>query len=71
VKKFCGTCRFYDQYKAGYGWCRRYPPQVVGQISYEDPGEVYSKPDDTCWPEVSNDQDWCGEWEEDCGVVEI
>jgi hypothetical protein len=50
-KEGCGNCRFFARANAVAGWCRRFPPTVVGADA--EPRH----------PWVIQGQ-WCGEWKE-------
>ena len=53
----CGDCKFFDRrLSTSEGTCRRYPPQMVAEESY-DSWDVGSY-----WPTVETYKMWCGEW---------
>lgn len=57
-EQVCATCRFFKSFNAFNGWCHRYPPREVTQIS--DAEGVWERPK---WPRVE-ETSWCGDYEE-------
>ena len=54
----CRTCRFWMEWSAISGSCRRVAPApVVKRSRYE------SQDGDLVWPRTDA-EDWCGEWQE-------
>ena len=54
MKDVCGRCRFYDRLPephVGTGWCLRYPPQVLPDLTMQRP--------------LVSETDWCGEFDKD------
>ena len=60
----CGTCKYRKADErpeyAGSGLCRRFPPIIVEQVSFDGSGfNNFSQH----WPWM-NGSDWCGEYRE-------
>jgi hypothetical protein len=64
----CKNCRYWLEKYDEQGFCRRYPPVPVVDVSYSEDHEgklaaVFSTNPDTYFPETVADE-WCGEWKE-------
>lgn len=56
----CHRCRFWDVIMVESGYCRRYAPRGVVEVSIDDDGDDET-PVQAVWP-VTRHDDWCGEF---------
>lgn len=64
----CGNCRFWREHVPTKGECRRYPPQITGEViskhddyNPDEKGNVHTVID-SHWP-MTFSIDTCGEWQ--------
>lgn len=70
MEEKCANCRYWLEKTDGQGFCRRYPPMPVVNITtlwveyaQESSGHTYSTDPEHYFPETVADE-WCGEWKE-------